>query len=143
MVQVDGRSLGTTPYRRDTFVGQHEILISKPGYSPHTSTVQISEGDTAKLSATLIQTAVPVSPYVRYRKIAKWTLFGAGLVSTFLGPRCSRRGQPSAVRRRLTGQHDALSERKPQAGGIAFLVIGLGSLTASGGLFSRPDEHTE
>lgn len=136
MVQVDGRSLGTTPYRRDTFVGQHEILISKPGYSLHTSTVQISEGDTAKLSATLIQTAVPVSPYVRYRKIAKWTLFGAGLASTFLGATLLAAGasRPLCADVSPASMTPCLSANLKPAG-IAFLVIGLGSLTASGGLF--------
>lgn len=136
MVQVDGRTLGTTPYRRDTFVGQHEVLLSKPGYGLHTASVQISEGDTAKLSATLPLTVAPVSPYVRIRKIAKWTLFGVGLASTFVGATLLAAGasRPLCADVSPASMTPCLSANlKPP--GIAFLVIGLGSLTASGGLF--------
>lgn len=135
-VQIDGRTLGTTPYRRDTFVGQHEVLLSKPGYGLHTGSVQIVEGDTAKLSATLIQTVIPVSPYVRVRKIAKWTLFGVGLASTFLGATLLAAGasRPLCADVSPASMTPCLSANLKPAG-IAFLVLGLGSLTASGGLF--------
>jgi hypothetical protein len=135
-VQIDGRTLGTTPYHRDTFVGQHEVQISKPGYGLHTSSVQVTEGDTAKLNATLIQTAQPVSPYVRMRKIAKWTLFGAGLASTFLGATLLAAGasRPLCADVSPASMTPCLSANLKPAG-IAFLVLGLGSLTASGGLF--------
>lgn len=136
LVQVNGRTMGTTPYQRDTFVGPHEVLVSKTGHSPYTATAQIVDGSTVKLQAVLPVHVTPPSPYPRIRRIAKWSLLGVGLASTLIGaamlgvggsrPLCAD-VLPGTMTPCLT------SNFKPA--GITFLVLGLGSLTASGGLF--------
>lgn len=136
LVQVDGKTHGTTPYQRDAFVGSHEVLVSKSGYSPYTATAQITEGGTVKLQATLPQNLPPPSPYPRMRRIAKWSLLGAGIASTLLGATLLGVGasRPLCADVSPGSMTPCLSSNLKPAG-IAFLVLGLGSLTASGGLF--------
>lgn len=136
LVQVDGRTMGTTPYQRDAFVGPHEVLVSKTGYSPYSSTAQIVDGSTVKLQATLPVIIPPPSPYPRIRRIAKWSLLGVGLASTLLGATLLGVGGSRPLCADVTpGTMTPCMNSNLKPAGITFLVLGLGSLTASGGLF--------
>lgn len=138
LVQVDGRTLGTTPYRRDTFVGPHEILVSKTGHVPFTTNVQLGDGETVKVSAGLPQSTPPVQPYARARRIAKWSLLGGGVVATVLGATLLG---INASRPLCTGASGGLStpmgcsttDLRPA--GATLFVLGAGALIGSGVLF--------
>lgn len=53
-VTIDGRELGTTPDMfNNVLVGQHNVVISKPGYQTHTETVTVREGQESRISGSL------------------------------------------------------------------------------------------
>lgn len=136
LVQVDGRTLGTTPFQRDAFVGPHEVLVTKSGYSPYSATAQIVDGGTAKLQANLPAIVAPPSPYPRIRRIAKWSLLGVGLASTLIGATLLGVGGSRPLCADVSpGSMTPCWSGNLKPAGITFLVLGLGSLAASGGLF--------
>ena len=57
-ITIDGKSVGRTPLQLDNLlVGEHTVKITKQGYKEFVQKITISEGATAKLSATLTQIA--------------------------------------------------------------------------------------
>ena len=55
-VALDGKAVGQMPLKlSNLLVGEHKITVSKSGYQPYTTTVTISEGKTATVSAELIK----------------------------------------------------------------------------------------
>lgn len=54
-VAVDDLHVGTTPYRRDSFVGSHHVSIAAPGYSEHAATVAVDAGRETPLNVTLVK----------------------------------------------------------------------------------------
>lgn len=84
-VEVDGRDLGETPYLRDSFVGPHDVVVTKTGFAPHRLTATVEDGQTVELSATLM----PDKPLLARRapgvRIAKWVLLSVGAVAVISG----------------------------------------------------------
>lgn len=133
VVQVDGRTLGNTPFRRDTFVGAHDISVSKPGYLTQQQVVQIGDGDsrTWQVSLPSANASAP-APGIPAKRIAKWALLGTGLVATIAGGVLL--GLDGRVTCAGTGTDCTVFQGKPV--GIPLLVVGIGSLAASGALFA-------
>ena len=53
-IYIDGKKIGQTPQMvSDLLVGQHQVRISKQGYSDYNSTLTIKEGETSMLTAKL------------------------------------------------------------------------------------------
>ena len=53
-ISIDGKNAGTTPtVISDVLIGRHNITISKEGYSPFNTSVDIVEGQTAQLDGSL------------------------------------------------------------------------------------------
>ena len=53
-IYIDGKKVGQTPQTvSNLLVGQHQVRISKQGYSDHNSTLTIREGETSMLTAKL------------------------------------------------------------------------------------------
>lgn len=53
-VTVDNKQVGTTPLLlRDILIGKHKVTVSKSGYESFTTTVNVTEGETAILSGSL------------------------------------------------------------------------------------------
>ena len=53
-IYIDGKKLGQTPQMiSDLLVGQHQVCISKQGYSDYNSTLIVKEGETSMLTAKL------------------------------------------------------------------------------------------
>jgi hypothetical protein len=136
LVQLDGHTLGTTPYRREAFIGPHEVTVSKPGYASHAATVNISDSEPTQLDVTLPQNPVPPPSGSRGRYIAKWTLFGSGLALTAVGAiligvsnaqSCPM--MPSSPTAPSCSTFNGLSA------GVPLLILGVGALGASGVLF--------
>lgn len=131
LVQFDGHTLGTTPYQREAFVGPHEIYISKEGYSSHKANVVINDTDPVRLNVTLPVSA-PVQSQSRGRRIAKWALLGTGLALTIVGGTLlGLNGHQSCP----AGQTMNCPTFDGKSSGVPLLVLGLGSLGASGVLF--------
>jgi hypothetical protein len=61
-VLVDGRRLGTTPYRRSTGVGEHAIVIHKTGFLDYENFVDVELGRGSALDATLRPDTPPPAP---------------------------------------------------------------------------------
>jgi hypothetical protein len=117
LVQFDGHTLGTTPYRREAFVGPHEVMISKVGYTSHSASINISESDPTQLSVSLPQLAVTPASSSRARRIAKWSLLGGGALLTIVG---------AAILGAKAGPGEGKSA------GVPLLVLGLGAMGTSG-----------
>lgn len=131
LVQFDGHTLGTTPYHREAFVGPHEVYISKAGYSSHTANVVITDADPVRLSVTL-PVSTPIQSGNRGRRIAKWALLGTGVALTIIGGTLiGLNGRQSCP----AGQTVMCPTFDGRSSGIPLLVLGLGSLGASGALF--------
>lgn len=131
LVQLDGHTLGTTPYRREAFIGPHSVVIRKAGYTQHTANISISESGPTELRATLPISAPVVPPSPRGKRIAKWTLLGAGAVLTVVGATLlGLNGRQSC-----TGSPSVCTTFDGQAPGVPLLVFGVGALGASGVLF--------
>ena len=61
-ITIDGKSVGRTPLQLDNLlVGEHTVKITKQGYKEFVQKITISEGTTAKLSATLTKVATPAT----------------------------------------------------------------------------------
>lgn len=56
-VQVDGEEVGTAPFRGDLAVGDHEVVVSAPGYTTSTQRTTVSAGKTVQLAAELVADA--------------------------------------------------------------------------------------
>lgn len=82
-VIVDSIPLGETPYERDTFIGAHEVVVSKPGYEPALLNLVVEDGKVEDRSVPLVA-ARPVRTASTAR-IAKWSLLGAGIGAVVLG----------------------------------------------------------
>ena len=53
-IYIDGKKVGLTPQMvSDLLVGQHQVRISKQGYSDYNSTLTVKEGETSMLTAML------------------------------------------------------------------------------------------
>ena len=53
-IYIDGKKMGQTPQMvSDLLVGQHQVRISKQGYSDYNSTLTVKEGETSMLTAKL------------------------------------------------------------------------------------------
>ncbi len=131
LVQFDGHTLGNTPYRREAFVGPHEVTISKAGYSSHTDNISITDGESTRLEVNLPQIEPTAVKSGRARRIAKWVLLGSGVALTVIGgtllglngrQSCSARGTMCTT---FDGQ----------SAGVPLLVLGLGGLGGAGALF--------
>jgi hypothetical protein len=61
-VLVDGRRLGTTPYRRQASVGEHEVVVHKTGYLDYQNTVDVGPGRGSALDAVLRPEPPPPPP---------------------------------------------------------------------------------
>lgn len=120
LVQFDGHTLGTTPYRREAFVGPHEVMISKVGYTSHSASINITESDPTQLSVSLPQMAVAAPTATRAKRIAKWSLLGGGALLTIVG---------AAILGAKAGPGDGKSA------GVPLLVLGVGAMGAGGVLF--------
>jgi hypothetical protein len=82
-IVVDNVPLGATPYERDTFIGTHEVVVSKPGYDPVALNLVVEDGKVEERSVPLVATQ-PVRAASTAR-IAKWSLLGAGIGAVVLG----------------------------------------------------------
>ena len=53
-IYVDDKKIGTTPmFIEEQLIGSHVVKILKQGYKDHSTTVEVSEGNTATVTATL------------------------------------------------------------------------------------------
>ena len=52
-VLIDGRRLGTTPYRRAASPGEHDVVVHKSGFSDYLNTVDVQAGCGSALDAVL------------------------------------------------------------------------------------------
>jgi hypothetical protein len=132
IVQFDGHTLGQTPYRREAFVGPHEVSVSKAGHTGQNVSVHIRENESTQLHLTLSAIDTGPSAAVRARRIAKWALLGGGAALTIVGGT-------------LLGLHRSAADCPPampmcstfdgRSSGIPLLVLGVGALGASEVLF--------
>ena len=53
-VFVDGKEVGTTPYRSTLLSGSHSIELQKQDFKTYNTTVDIKEGETSQVNATLV-----------------------------------------------------------------------------------------
>lgn len=120
LVQFDGHTLGTTPYRREAFVGPHEVMISKVGYTSHSASINITETEPTQLSVALPQMAVAQQTSSRGKRIAKWSLLGGGALLTVIG---------AAILGAKAGPGEGKSA------GVPLLVLGIGAMGTGGVLF--------
>ncbi len=132
LVQLDGHTLGNTPYRREAFVGPHEVMVSKPGYISHTASITISDSEPTRLETTLPVRPSSTSNGSQPRRIAKWTLLGTGLALTIVGGTLlGLNGHSNCA----MGQTSGCSTFDGRSSGIPLLVLGIGALGASGVVF--------
>jgi hypothetical protein len=134
VVQLDGHTLGRTPYRRDAFVGRHELTLTLAGHAEHTETVVIADNETVAQSVALTPVAAPPSAAARARRIAKWSLLGAGVISTVIGATLiglnrSDSCQPGSLAGSSCAGFDGRSS------GVPLLLLGVGALGGAGVLF--------
>lgn len=61
-VFVDGISVGTTPQEWDLAIGRHEIGVNQTGFEPFQKTVDLKEGATEVIAATLVEQKLPDAP---------------------------------------------------------------------------------
>src|SRR5262249_52327032 len=61
-VLVDGRRVGTTPYRRSAGPGEHEVVVHKTGYLDYQNTVDIVTNRGSVLDAMLKKDVPPPPP---------------------------------------------------------------------------------
>lgn len=86
-VLLDGRSVGTTPYRHPLFAGRYAIALKKPGYTPAETRVVVESGKTAlaelplTLAAGQVEPAVPMpsEPTLIRKPRPRWRLIAGSL----------------------------------------------------------------
>ena len=87
-VSVDGRELGVTPLLRESFEGQHEIVVERAGYLPYRTYTRVTRGQTSSVDVFL-QPGSIFTPTVgrrpRGRLIAGGITIAAGLVLAAIG----------------------------------------------------------
>ncbi len=129
-VKLGPRTIGTTPLRRDAFIGPYDLVLDKTGYYPLVSQVLVEDNRELKVERPLVP--LPVATPSRTRAILKWTTLGLGLVSTAAGAALlGLHGRPTtcSTGTSMTCTFDG------RAGGAAFLTIGIVSLGGSLALF--------
>lgn len=62
LVTLDGRAVGSTPYKAELFVGPHQIDLKKPGYEDFSQPVNVVDGQTAQVASNLIAVVKPEAP---------------------------------------------------------------------------------
>lgn len=129
-VKLGPRNIGSTPLRRDAFIGPYELVLEKSGYYPLVAQVLVEDNRELKLDRPLIP--LPVVAPSRSRAILKWTTLGLGIVSAAAGATLlGLNGRPMACSSdpTMTCPFDG------RAGGAALLTIGTLSLGGSLALF--------
>ncbi len=67
-VLVDGRRLGTTPYRRSASSGEHEVILHKTGHIDYQNTVDVAPGRGSALDIVLPADSLPTVPLPSIRQ---------------------------------------------------------------------------
>ncbi len=85
-VVIDGSVRGETPYQRALLVGHHNLKLRLPGYSDYDEPVELLQGQTRQIAATLTAgTGTPLVPqaYMPKKSRPLWRYFvGGGLIAT-------------------------------------------------------------
>ncbi len=90
-VLVDGVELGVTPYKRQTFVGKHEITVRHTGYKSTNQEIIINDTKKTSLNFQLEPGKDPVQYIKEYGPRPKWRLalggamIGVGVVGVAVG----------------------------------------------------------
>lgn len=125
-VIVDNVPLGVTPYERDTFIGSHEVVLSKPGHEPALLNLVVEDGKVEERSVPL--TAAQPLRTSNTARIAKWSLLGAGIGAVVLGTALVIAG----TQKDCSGGPTACVTKVPGATTAGGVFIGLGVI--AGGL---------
>lgn len=90
-VLVDGVELGVTPYKRQTFVGKHEITVRHTGYKSTNQEIVINDTKKTSLNFQLEPGKDPVQYIKEYGPRPKWrlalggALIGVGVIGIGVG----------------------------------------------------------
>jgi hypothetical protein len=90
-VLFDGVELGVTPYKRQTFIGKHEITVRHTGHKSHNQDINVSETEKLSLNLELEVGRDPIKYIQEYQPRPKWRLglggamIGLGLVGIGFG----------------------------------------------------------
>lgn len=135
-VLVDGVELGVTPYKRQTFVGKHEITVRHTGYKSTNQEIIINETKKTSLNFQLEPGKDPVQYIKEYGPRPKWRLalggamIGLGVVGIAVGAyglavngKCVDDPVPPALA--------CMQVRNGIPGGLGFLIGG-GVVAAAG-----------
>lgn len=79
-VVVDGRWLGMTPFRHESFAGVHTIEVQRKGYRHQLNTVQVEADHDGTLNAALQPVVLHPRPRPVWRLVAGSLLVGSGLL---------------------------------------------------------------
>jgi hypothetical protein len=135
-VLVDGVELGVTPYRRQTFVGKHDITIRHTGYKSTNQEITVGENHKTSLNITLEPGRDPVKYIQEYQPRPKWrlavggALIGLGVIGMGIG------AYGLAINGKCTADPEPPSAVCPMVyqglpAGLGFLVTG-GVVAATG-----------
>lgn len=87
-VLIDGRKVGFTPYKREAYVGKHELVVTRLGYKSEHQTLDVVEGKKAALSVTLkvgVDEVGPTPEELRRRRNRLITRVVVGVVGVGVG----------------------------------------------------------
>lgn len=130
-VWLDGRRVGTLPWRGEVEPGAHEVRVERRGYIAVEREIELVAGTQERVQVDLDRDPAASS---RALKIAGWTMVGAGAASVGGGavlwaldgrPHRDSCAEPDA-------QGRCPNEYSSRAGGIALTVLGLSSIAIGG-----------
>lgn len=86
-VLIDGRELGATPFYREAFEGQYELVVRHDGYHSYTTTAEVTCDKSTEIAADLQRVLGPVGSQrsVRAFPIGAGVLLGIGGASLAAG----------------------------------------------------------
>ncbi len=130
-VWLDGRRVGTLPWRGEVEPGEHELRVETRGYLSAKRQIDVVPGTHERVEVKLDRDPAATS---RRLKIAGWTLLGAGAATTaggaVLWAMDGRPHRDSCSMPDARGQCPNVYESR--AGGIALTAVGLGTMVVGG-----------
>ena len=60
MVLIDGQPVGITPFRGTLFAGGHQVQVRKEGFADYSQPIDVRDGETAPVLASLLPTQAPI-----------------------------------------------------------------------------------
>jgi len=134
-ITLDGEPIGATDTTYNTYPGSHVVIVEKPGYFTQTVTVEAEEGKTAKVVATLRDSAPHVgaaatSPSPAPSRVAPLVLGAVGVLGIATGGVLVYLGEQD-------GADDKTTHRRATTLGVVSGIVGIAALGTGAYLWWR------